>query len=92
MTTKRDAGERRLLVNLSVIAGSAAMLAASWLSVVTTDRGQAADAAALAAVPAPAGVAVASPPMASANASDAAGLVPTPAPRRVIVTRPSRAS
>lgn len=89
MTTKRDTAERRRLVNLSVIAGSAAMLAASWLSVVTADRGQAAQAA---AVPAPATTTRVSPPMASANATDAAGLVPTPAPRRVIVTRPSRAS
>ncbi|PKN80761.1 MAG: hypothetical protein CVU47_08715 [Chloroflexi bacterium HGW-Chloroflexi-9] len=95
-TNARPAKERRLLVNLSVVAGSAAMLAASWLGIASPGPAED-DGTTFAAVPAapvaPVTPAV-SPAVASADAVGAANLIPTPAPvpRRVIVTRQSRAS
>ena len=96
-TNARPAKERRLLVNLSVVAGSAAMLAASWLGIASpgpVEDDSATLAATLPVTPlAPVAPAV-SPAVASADAVGAANLIPTPAPapRRVIVTRQSRAS
>ncbi|MDO9445123.1 MAG: hypothetical protein Q7K37_07385 [Dehalococcoidia bacterium] len=96
-TNAHPAKERRLLVNLSVVAGSAAMLAASWLGIASPGPVEDDGAALAAAVPvAPVAPAVPafSPAVASADAVGAANLIPTPAPtpRRVIVTRQSRAS
>jgi len=93
-TNARPAKERRLLVNLSVVAGSAAMLAASWLGVASTAPTEDDGAALAAAVPVAPEVPAVSPAVASTDAIGAANLIPTPtpAPRRVIVTRQSRAS
>lgn len=92
-TSARPAKERRLLVNLSVVAGSAAMLAASWLGIASPGPVED-DGATFAAVPAAPVAPAVSPAVASADAVGAANLIPTPAPvpRRVIVTRQSRAS
>ncbi|MDP2328045.1 MAG: hypothetical protein Q8M79_08145 [Dehalococcoidia bacterium] len=95
-TNARPAKERRLLVNLSVVAGSAAMLAASWLGIASTAPAEGDAANLAAAVPATAVIPAVSPAVASADPVGAANLIPTPtptpAPRRVIVTRQSRAS
>jgi hypothetical protein len=85
MTTRPDPGERRLLVNLSVVAGSAAMLAASWLGVVGAD-----DAGPTAEVRGGATTEVAQATSTARAATET--LLPAPAPRRVVVTRQSRAS
>jgi hypothetical protein len=87
MTTKSDPRERRLLVNLSVVAGSAAMLAASWLGVVGSDRASSA-----AEGPVTTASEVVRPTGVTAEASALLMQAPAPAPRRVIVTRQSRAS
>lgn len=93
-TNARPAKERRLLVNLSVVAGSAAMLAASWLGIASPAPAEEDGATFAAAIPAAPVAPAVSPAVASADAVGAANLIPTPAPvpRRVIVTRQSRAS
>lgn len=83
-TSRREANKRRTLVNLSVVAGSAAVLAASWLGVVHTDTDGDAEAANVAAAP------VTSEAVARADGDSR--LTPAPAPRRVVVVRESRAS
>jgi hypothetical protein len=96
-TSGRPPRERRLLVNLSVLAGSAVMLAVSWSGIVSADQdsGRAALAAPAAAstapIPLPPAVTMTVP---STEPASTAGLVPapSPAPRRVVVTRRSRAS
>ncbi|MCK9496845.1 MAG: hypothetical protein M0R75_15325 [Dehalococcoidia bacterium] len=85
--------ERRALVNLSVVAGSAAMFAAAWAGIVQTDGERYRDAdsptTAVAAF-APVQAAVI-PDMTPAPASSE-GQASSQAPRRVVVVRESKAS
>jgi hypothetical protein len=85
--------QRRTLVNLSVVAGSAAMFAAAWAGIAEADSDRYAQATvpvttAMVAVPAQqaAPVVNAAPAVSDGQAAE------VPAPRRVVIVRQSRAS
>ncbi len=93
--------ERRTLVNLSVVTGSAVMLTASWLGIVRADTGGTTfeEVSTTQRVAAPYALtpwAAPTPPPAMAAAAAEAGTslqaAPASAPRRVVVVRRSRAS
>lgn len=85
--------ERRALVNLSVVAGSAAMFAAAWTGIVQADgeRYQDADSPTT-AVAAFAPVQAAVIPDMNPAPAPSEGQASSQAPRRVVVVRESRAS
>lgn len=90
-----NTNQRRTLVNLSVIAGSAAMFATAWTGIVRADGNRSEEAS----VPVTKAMAVASvhttsPPVLNAAPSvgDSQAPSPTPAPRRIVIVRQSRAS
>lgn len=85
--------ERRALVNLSVVAGSAAMFAAAWAGIAAADGERYAQ-----DVPATTAMALApvldsaAPAMNPAPVAGDGEASTAPAPRRVVIVRQSRAS
>jgi hypothetical protein len=94
--TKSNQARRRLQVRLSVLAGSAVTLAASWLGVVYADATQAARSESADAPLASSASAVTGADMASSaprTTESGSTLVPVPTPaRQTVIVRRSRAS